>query len=325
VLDFEMPDQNGAEVCKKIRRAEADNVRNLPIVMLTAHTGEAEEVSCLQSGANDFVTKPVSAAVLQARIHTQLRLRLYARELEEWHQLREADLTCARSMQQGLVPQTLPTVADWQIEARYHPFIEVGGDIYGWQELPDDRWLFWLADGIGHGTAAALITALTAHLFSKAAELAVSPSQVLSRVNRDFIKAVSGKTFMTACCVIVESDGSAVFSSVGHPPLMVRRRNGEVEAFEADKAMLGVDPDLTPSENAVSMSDGDLLLIYTDGLYSLRGWDGEKLTQQVVQQCLAERRLGNEMISDLVSRILSRSNGAPAFDDLAVIALRRVD
>jgi serine phosphatase RsbU (regulator of sigma subunit) len=325
VLDFEMPDLDGAEICAQIRRSELPEVKNLPIVMLTAHTGEAEELKCLDAGANDFVTKPVSAAVLQARISTQLRLRSHVKELERWNKAYEADLACARSMQQGLVPQMTPAAQDWQIQARYAPLIEVGGDMYGWESLPDDRLLFWMADGIGHGTAAALITALVAHLFSKHSELAVSPSEVLARVNRDFIKAVSGKSFMTACCAIVENDGSVVFSGVGNPPLLVRRSNGKVESFASDKAMLGVDPDLKPSENAVSMSQGDTLLLYTDGLHSRRGKDGEKFGPQVVEDALADGGLAEEMITDLMARISSRSDGSAVFDDLAVIALRRLE
>jgi sigma-B regulation protein RsbU (phosphoserine phosphatase) len=325
VLDFEMPDHNGAEMCHWIRSSEAPDVHNLPIVMLTAHSGETEELRCLDAGANDFVSKPVSAAILEARILTQLRLRSHARELEEWNKLRNADLACARSMQQSLVPQTTPTMGDWLLQAHYKPLIEVGGDMYGWEHLPDGRWLLWLADGIGHGTAAALITALTAHLFNKASELAVSPSEVIGKVNREFMRVVSGQTFMTATCVIIENDGSAIFSSVGQPPLLVRRASGKVETFTSDKAMLGVDTKLKPDENAVSLSAGDTLVLYPDGLYSFRGKDGEKFLPEVVEQALAEGPLAEDMIGDLLARVAHRSDGAKGYDDLTVIALRRTE
>jgi len=325
VLDFEMPDHDGAEMCHWIRSSESPDVHNLPIVMLTAHSGETEELRCLDAGANDFVSKPVSAAILEARILTQLRLRSHARELEEWNKLRAADLACARSMQQSLVPQNPPSMGDWSLQAHYKPLIEVGGDMYGWEHLPDGRWLLWLADGIGHGTAAALITALTAHLFSKASELAVSPSEVIGKVNREFMRVVSGQTFMTACCVIIENDGSAIFSSVGQPPLLVRRASGRVETFASDKAMLGVDNKLKPDENAVSLSAGDTLVLYTDGLFSFRGKDGEKFLPEVVEQALAEGPLAEDMVADLCARVAHRSDGAKGYDDLTIIALRRTE
>lgn len=325
VLDYEMPVQNGAEVCAVLRNSESSAVKNLPIIMLTAHSGEAEEVNCLRAGANDFVTKPVSASVLHARILTQLRLRSHARELEDWRRRYEADLACARSTQQCLIPQVPPAIEDWEIQTCFAPLIEVGGDIYGWERLHDGRWLLWMADSIGHGAAAALMTALTVHLFSKASEMAVSPSEVLAKVNHEFTRAIAAKTFMTACCVLLDRDGSAIFSSVGQPPLLVRRADGTVESFASDKAMLGVDPALKPGENAVSLSQGDVLLIHTDGLHSFRNPGGEKLTAQSVEACLREHPLGPEMLGDLCGRIASLSNGSPAFDDLAAIAIRRLD
>jgi serine phosphatase RsbU (regulator of sigma subunit) len=324
VLDFEMPGLNGAEVCGRIRKTDKVEVRELPIVMLTAYSGETEEVSCLEAGANDFVSKPVSASVLEARILTQLRLRAYARQLEEWNTRREADLACARSIQQGLVPQEAPRIADWDIQARYTPLIEVGGDMYGWERLADDRWLIWMADAVGHGAAAALVTALTTHLFSKASEMAVSPSAVLALVNRDFTKLMSGSTFLTACCAILEDDGGVIFSSVGNPPLLVRRRDGTIEAFASEKAMLGINPDMIPGDNAVSLSEGDVLLLYTDGLYSHYVQKGQTASAQSVQDALGKKPLGEKMIDDLLSRIGVQSGGSPITDDLAVIALRRL-
>ena len=81
VLDFEMPVLNGAAVCASLRRHKNDAVREVPVIMLTAHADEADEVACLEAGANDFVTKPASRAALSARIRTQLRLRALGNEL----------------------------------------------------------------------------------------------------------------------------------------------------------------------------------------------------------------------------------------------------
>src|SRR5262249_34157568 len=83
LLDFDMPGPNGAEVLKQLRSDQRQAVAQVPAIMLTAHGSEQSEVSCLQAGADDFVTKPVNAAVLRARIETQLRLRSMRRQLEE--------------------------------------------------------------------------------------------------------------------------------------------------------------------------------------------------------------------------------------------------
>src|SRR5467141_1294619 len=102
LLDFDMPGLNGAEVLKRLRSDRNPAVARIPTIMLTAHGSEKSEVSCLQAGADDFVTKPVNASVLRARIETQLRLRSMRRqlerqndELERWRRNLERDLAAA--------------------------------------------------------------------------------------------------------------------------------------------------------------------------------------------------------------------------------------
>ncbi|PYI57703.1 MAG: hypothetical protein DMC62_00850 [Verrucomicrobia bacterium] len=158
LLDFELPGLNGAEVLKSLRSDSDPAIAQIPTIMLTGHGSEESEVRCLQSGADDFVTKPVNAAVLRARIETQLRLRSMRRqlerqndELEEWRRNLERDLAAAQLTQQSLIPQKPPTIAGWEVAACYRPVIQVGGDIYGWLRMKDGRILFWIADGTGHG------------------------------------------------------------------------------------------------------------------------------------------------------------------------------
>ena len=152
LLDFDMPGANGAEVLKQLRSDQHQAIAQVPTIMLTAHGSEESEVNCLQAGADDFVTKPVNAAVLRARIETQLRLRSMRRqlerqndELERWRRDLERDLAAARLTQQSLIPQKPPVLPGWEVAACYRPVIQVGGDIYGWLRMKDGRTLFWIA------------------------------------------------------------------------------------------------------------------------------------------------------------------------------------
>jgi DNA-binding response OmpR family regulator len=323
VLDFEMPGLDGSEVCSMIRGADSVQVKEMPVIMLTAHVGEADELRCLEAGANDFVTKPVSRSVLQARIQIHLRLRAYARQLEEWRTIQEADLASARATQQAMIPEGPLEIEGWNVQSRYTPLIQVGGDMYGWERLRDGRSLVWMADGTGHGAAAALVTALTAHLFSQAAESSSSPSEILVRVNRDFIRVVGGSTFMTACCAAIGTDGSITFASAGHPPILIVRDGGKVESHWPQKTLLGVKEGLSVGDHHAKLGQGDIALFYTDGLYSLRSPDGQRLQHEVVEKSAAEKSFGAEIIDELLARIAAKADGAPVDDDVAVIAFRR--
>ena len=83
LLDFDMPGMDGAEVLKQLRQDAEASIAQLPTIMLTGHGGEESEVSCLEAGADDFVTKPINEAILRARIETQLRLRSLRIQLQQ--------------------------------------------------------------------------------------------------------------------------------------------------------------------------------------------------------------------------------------------------
>src|SRR5881398_1299222 len=217
LLDFDMPGLNGAEVLKRLRSDRNPAVARIPTIVLTAHGSEKSEVSCLQAGADDFVTKPVNASVLRARIETQLRLRSMRRqlerqndELERWRRNLERDLAAARLTQQSLIPQKPLPLQDWDVAACYRPVIQVGGDIYGWLRMKDGRILFWIADGTGHGAAAALLTTLAKLLFHHGNAEHNAPASVMEAVNDDFRSIFGGRSFMTAMCVAINhKTGSA--------------------------------------------------------------------------------------------------------------------
>src|SRR5436190_16191137 len=231
LLDFDMPGLNGAEVLKRLRSDNDPAIAQIPVIMLTGHGSEASEVRCLQAGANDFVTKPINSAVLRARIETQLRLRSMRRqlerqndELEEWRRNLERDLAAARLTQQSLIPQKPLLLPGWQVATYYRPVIQVGGDIYGWLPMKDGRILFWIADGTGHGAAAALLTTLAKLLFHHGSAEHDAPATVMETVNSDFRSIFGARSFMTAMCVALDlATGQGQVVGAGHPPLLVVR------------------------------------------------------------------------------------------------------
>src|SRR5207248_2294070 len=78
-----------------------------------------------------------------------------------------------------------PTLPGWEIAACYRPVIEVGGDIYGWLPIRNDRWLFWIADATGHGASAALLTTLAKLLFHHGNAEQEGPAAIMEAVNND--------------------------------------------------------------------------------------------------------------------------------------------
>jgi serine phosphatase RsbU (regulator of sigma subunit) len=328
VLDFEMPHLTGADICRRLRASERADLQGLPVIMLTAHAGEAEEIGCLQAGANDFVTKPVSRDVLAARIHTQLHLRTMADELRErndelarWRTDHEADLAAARATQQVLIPDGPPEVTGWAVRTIYQPAIEVGGDIFGWRPMADGHWLFWLADATGHGAAAALFTALAAQLFRHACDTEREPAAILGAVNRDFRKIFDGQAFMSACCALVSPDGELTFAGAGHPPLLLRRGDGTVECFGPHGTVVGLKEGEQFTQSQTTLHTGDAALLYSDGMFSFRSADGARFTHESLRDLLPKARPSEIFLDHLLALVRGASDSRPGDDDIAAIAL----
>ena len=334
LLDFDMPGPNGAEVLRRLRSDQDPAVAQIPAIMLTAHGSEQSEVSCLQAGADDFVTKPVNSSVLRARIETQLRLRSMRRqlerqndELEKWRRDLERDLAAARLTQQSLIPQKPLLLPGWQIATCYRPVIQVGGDIYGWLRMRDGRVLFWIADGTGHGAAAALLTTLAKLLFHHGSMDHDSPASLMEAVDNDFRSTFGARSFMTAMCVALNpATGQAQVVGAGHPPLLVVRHDGTTESIPSAAPPLGLIKRAAFNETAVGLEPGDAFLLYTDGLFWWSKDERHRVTPEQFEKVLDHSAPSADALLKLILAQTAPKNSAKtAPDDVAAIAVRRED
>ena len=334
LLDFDMPGPNGAEVLRRLRSDEDPTVAQIPAIMLTAHGSDQSEVSCLQAGADDFVTKPVNASVLRARIETQLRLRSMRRqlerqndELEKWRRDLERDLAAARLTQQSLIPQKPLLLPGWQIATRYRPVIQVGGDIYGWLRMKDGRVLFWIADGTGHGAAAALLTTLAKLLFHHGSMDHDSPVSLMEAVDNDFRSIFGARSFMTAMCVALNpATGQAQVVGAGHPPLLVVRHGGATESIASAAPPLGMIKRAAFTERPIALEPGDAFLIYTDGLFRWTNDERHRVTPGQLEKVLDHSAPSAEaLLKRIVAQTAPENSAKTAPDDVAAIAVRRED
>ncbi len=332
LLDFDMPALNGAEVLKRLRSNNDPAVAQIPAIMLTGHGGEESEVLCLEAGADDFVTKPINAAVLRARIETQLRLRSMRRqlqqqndELEEWRRNLERDLAAARLTQQSLIPQKPPELAGWEVADCYRPVIQVGGDIYGWLRLPDGRILFWIADATGHGASAALLTALAKLLFHHGSAEHNAPALLMKAVNDDFRSIFGARSFMTAMCVALDpATGRASVVGAGHPPLMISRHDGTSESIPSVAPPLGLVEHARFSETIVDLARRDAFVLYSDGLFGVPRGEQRRLTPERLAEMLdSTAPTAEALLTRLLQRTASGHDDQIKPDDVTAIVVRR--
>lgn len=336
LLDIMMPEMDGYEVLQRLKAEDA--LRHIPVIMISALSELDSVVRCIGLGAEDYLPKPFEPTLLKARLgaclekkrardrEQELLAALHAQnhEMAIWRKAQEADLAVARTTQQAIITSALPPLDGWEVETLYTPVIQVGGDVYGWRQLEHGASLFWLADATGHGVAAALFTTLVALLFTHASSESKTAHGILTRVNAEFYGVLRGRSFMTACCSVVEPDGRLSFAGAGHPPLLLRRRDGSVETVSSLATMIGIHPAIEIAETATTLARGDTALLYTDGVYSSRSGGGDRLTGDDLAQEFA--RLGGRagFLPRLIAELGQKSEALAFDDDVAALALRRV-
>jgi phosphoserine phosphatase RsbU/P len=271
---------------------------------------------------------------LRARIETQLRLRSMRRqlerqndELEKWRCDLERDLAAARLTQQSLIPQKPLLLPGWQIATCYRPVIQVGGDIYGWLRMKDGRVLFWIADGTGHGAAAALLTTLAKLLFHHGSMDHDSPASLMEAVDNDFRSIFGARSFMTAMCVALDpATGQAQVVGAGHPPLLVARHGGTTESIASVAPPLGMIKRAAFTETAIDLEPGDAFLLYTDGLLRWAKDERHRVTPEQLEKALDHSAPSAEaLLKRIVAQTAPENSAKTAPDDVAAIAVRRED
>ena len=210
----------------------------------------------------------------------ELELRLSVnRTVELEHQRREYAERTAATVRQSLLPPRLPHVPGMEVAASYHTASaeQVTGDFYDLFPLQAGRWGLFLGDVCGKGLDAAVLTALARHTLRTAAALEPDPVAVLSALNDAILAEQAERDDAPMFCTTVFAQldphpGGArlTIADGGHPPVLVRRRDGTVEAVKPDGMLLGCLPDTKHTTAVVELGPGDSVLFYTDGITEAR-------------------------------------------------------
>ena len=179
----------------------------------------------------------------------------------------DSELLVAREVMEELIPSTIPTLEGFDIAGVNEASFEVGGDYYEFIRLPDDRWGIIIADVVGKGIGAALlVSAIRATLYALVGrELATRA--VMRRANRFFYDSVEGGRYVTLFYAVLDVQSRRViYVNAGHQPPYVLRLNGEVEALESGGFPLGMFENPRYFEGFAQLHEGDLMVLYTDGI-----------------------------------------------------------
>ncbi|MET8676163.1 SpoIIE family protein phosphatase [Streptomyces sp. NPDC004647] len=236
----------------------------------------------------------------------------------------EVQQTLAQGLQQGLLPRTLPHLAEIDITARYIPANEgadVGGDWYDVIPLPDGGIGFVIGDVEGHSLeAAGVMGQIRTAVRSYAAE-GHDPATVLTRSNR-LIAELDTHLFATCCCLWLDLDaGAALVATAGHHPPVISDRAGQVTVPPLPVGPpLGIDPQIVYLQTEIEPPVGGIIALFTDGLFDTRR-TGAVADIERLSRCLADGHAQN--LETIADQLIDDSPAeAPRQDDAALLLLR---
>ena len=311
VVDYRMPVMDGFEVTRQVK---ADpELHTIPVLMLTGSDSSQHVVEGLGAGADDFVTKGSDTEVLVARLRALLRVKAYQDQLRRMNQQMTRDLQIARRVQEALVPQGIFRGPRVEVRSAYIPSEALSGDFYDYFLLDEFMYLF-VADVSGHGLHAAILVSLLKSYIHTEADPASSLDQVMSRLN-NFLYAVSLPTqFATAQLFRIDQQGALLYSNAAHPPFLLHQRaSGKTLILEEPSNLLGALPNMEFDQRRLTMSSGDTLFVYTDGLTDRRTESGEFYSIDRVAALLEESRDAD--LSTVYESIYNDVSSFPATDD----------
>ena len=188
-------------------------------------------------------------------------------EIRKAEEVLRDELERAARIQIELLPSQSPTIPHFGLAARCVPARDVAGDFFDWQQRDSGTLDFVLCDVMGKGMPAALLMATVRSALRASAELS-SPAQVLRQVEQaignDLRRAESFVTLFYGHLDIEER--RLTYVDAGHGLGFIRRAAGSTEPLEGGSLPLGVFPDSELQESAVTLQEGDMVVLFTDGL-----------------------------------------------------------
>jgi sigma-B regulation protein RsbU (phosphoserine phosphatase) len=327
---------------QEAREAIMADLRQIEEMGRTGAEGEAG-AEAGGSGKGELDVLAVAFQTMSDRIREQhVRLEaLIAERTRDVEVLREAlrtrdqlnalrqELDFARELQLSSLPQVFPPFperTEFDIHAAMVPAKEVGGDFYDFFLIDRTHLGFVIGDASGKGVPAAMFIAITRSLVKAVAPLAASPGECMAFVNTMLARDNPQTLFATCFYAVLDTASGVVeFCNAGHPPPLIRRKSGGVEAIrDVSGVALGVMEDLEYDTGTFRLERGDLLLLYTDGVTEATDsrdklYEESRLIEEVEHRVLLEPA---GAIASVQAAVEAFVGDAPQFDDITMLALR---
>lgn len=335
------------EAIGQVQDSRLPAIISLPGGEPVVSTYEDGIIACPIDASPTVICSVISSLWSQVPVFDELRREirlLRAQESGLCGQIAQLDeeLRMAAQLQKEFMPTKMPNVDSVGFDALWRPAGYVSGDIYDVVRLDETRIGLFIADAVGHGVPAALMTvqikqSMPMKIIDPDCDLGYrvySPGEAIGKLNQEMLKLQTGKVrFATACYAIFDTATQKLtVARAGHPFPLILRADGRTENIDPEGGLLGVFPEEVFDEATVQLEPGDRVLLYSDGFEVAfptmnEAEDGQPAKQKLCNDQYAQEfedlRVGDAQaaLERLAQRLNMQSGSLNQRDDLTVVCM----
>ena len=345
ISDWMMPKMDGLELLRRIRSFKRPGY--VYMILLTARSEKEDILAGMESGADDFITKPFDKDELMARLKVGIRITDLERdlaqrnqELEKINQRMRRDLEAAARIQQSMLPTALPECPGYDFAWKYEPCDELAGDTLNLFHLDEENIGLYLLDVSGHGVPAALLSVNLSRTLTPNPDQSdllrepgpdgtpriVPPEEVADRLNQRFpLDSTTEQYFTIQYGQLNLASRRLSYISAGHPPMIHLRADGGVEALQVRSMPIGflVGVGKVYDQEELQLAPSERLYFYSDGIIEAAAPNKEQFGVERLKECLDQARdlpLA-ETLETVCRRLEEWTAGRGCNDDVSLLAL----
>ena len=326
--DINMPKMDGLTFLSETQKLENPMFKT---VIVSAY-GDMDNIrTAMNRGAFDFVTKPIDFTDLNTTIEKTLKeIQLIQAGVENKKTLEavQTDLETAARIQKKMLPQQFPPFpdrTDFSIYAEMHTAKQVGGDLYDFFLLDEDRLGFVIGDVSGKGVPASLYMAVSRTMIKAIASQIDDPGRCLQTVNEMLIPESDLTTFVTVFYGVLNTKtGQVRYCNGGHNLPYVIRKDGMIEELEnTNGLLLGKIDEIEFETKELTLQPEEKVLMFTDGVTEATNEIGDMFEEPRLEKLLQKHAKDDtsKLVRNVIVDVLKFMNKADQSDDITVMSV----
>ena len=328
LMDVMMPVMDGLEATKKIKELQVDG-NYVPIIFLTALDDDKALSQCLESGGDDFLSKPYNDAVLKAKIAAHMRIRELTQVITQKNQqLTEHNNRWQR--EQNIVAHIFNKALEHNLSQceslRSHiaPATTFNGDILLSAPSPSGGLYVFLGDFTGHGLGASIGTLPIAHSFDQLALRHLSVGEIAFEFNKMLSSMLPDYMFCCATILELNSLGDSVQVWMGGlPDAYLMGADGAIKETICSRNMpLGVEHNekFNKGFEVKQLSEGESVVFFTDGIIEAENPGGEFFEEERLLKCFGAGV--KDPFGQILVQLEDFIQGAEQRDDISLVEVK---